>query len=1000
MMRQYEEIKAQYPDVLLFFRLGDFYEMFGEDAQLASRELGIALTGRDAGMPERIPMCGVPHHAVDQYLEKLVQKGYRVAICEQMEDPKSVKGIVKRSIVRVVTSGTMMDAESGEQNQYLAALFEEDGRIGFALCEAALGELYAAQYEGEKGRDQLRDELLRLKPRELLIPVRRGGGTGDGGGAGDGTSGGTRDGAAGEASGGTGDGAESGAAGEAENGARDETGDGAAGGAASGDSWERRFFDALSLREETALTPVALSMFDPAPNLDRIAQLSHDRQNAPPDAGRIASANSAPEDSWWKDWPLALRSAAALLFYLEDTQKMEPRQILSIRLLRSQEDLIIDATTFRNLEIVRGSRTYDKKGSLYELLDETRTAAGSRCLRQWLEKPLTDLGQIEARLDAVEQIKDDWTQRQALRKLMDSVHDLDRLMTRVVYRRALPRELLALKSSLAVLPGIISHVQALNREKPVAEWTAILEETDPLDDLHDLLQIALTDPAPPGLKEPGVIRTGYHAQVDEYRESAKNGRDWMTALETEERKKTGVKSLKIGFNKVFGYYFEVTKSNLALVPDYYQRKQTLAGGERFVSEELIRLENLVLGAEDKLLELEESLYQDLLTQVGLTLPRARRTSRALARLDAFQALGETAVKRRYCRPVMLEQQTQVLRFTDLRHPVVEEILDSPGFVPNDLDMDPDSRLFVITGPNMGGKSTYCRSAALAVIMAQMGSFVPASQARIAIRDRVFARVGASDDLRSGQSTFMVEMNEVAHILRHATPFSLVILDEVGRGTGTYDGMSVAWAVSEYLAGVLGAKTLFATHYLELTQLAEKIPQIKNLSLTVREEGEQIVFLHKILPGAADRSYGVHVARLAGLPGAVIEQAYLILKDLENTGGGKSPAAANRRLIPPPAGDRREEDRREEGTRPAPDQPEPLPAAPDQPAPDQPESLPAEARPGQLSLFGDPPPKSAKASKGKGDVVQMLLSADLMNLTPLEAMNFLFALQQKARNDKI
>jgi DNA mismatch repair protein MutS len=973
MMRQYEEIKAQYPDVLLFFRLGDFYEMFGEDARLASRELGIALTGRDAGMPERIPMCGVPHHAVDQYLEKLVQKGYRVAICEQMEDPKSVKGIVKRGIVRVVTSGTMMDAESGEQSQYLAALFEEDGRFGFAFCEAALGELYAAQYEGDKGRDQLRDELLRLKPRELLVPIRRGSGaggeaageteTGDGTGnaAGNGTKGGAGDRATGETADETGN--------RVTGKTADGTGDAAADGEAPGDSQERMFFDALNLREETALTPVPLSMFDPAPNLDRIAKLSHNRHSVPADS------------SWWEDWPLALRSAAALLLYLEDTQKMEPKQILSIRLPQSQEDLIIDATTFRNLEIVRGGKTYDKKGSLYELLDETRTAAGSRCLRQWLEKPLTDLERIEARLDAVEQIKEDWTRRQALRKLMDSVHDLDRLMTRVVYRRALPRELLALKSSLAVLPEIIGHVQALSREKPAAEWFGILEETDPLDDLHGLLQNALTDPAPPGLKEPGVIRTGYHAQVDEYRESAANGRDWMAALETEERKKTGVKSLKIGFNKVFGYYFEVTKSNLAMVPDYYQRKQTLAGGERFVSEELIRLENLVLGAEDKLLELEESLYQDLLTQVGLTLPRAQRTSRALARLDAFQSLGETAVKRRYCRPVMLEAQAQTLRFTDLRHPVVEEILDSPGFVPNDLDMDPDSRLFIITGPNMGGKSTYCRSAALAVIMAQMGSFVPASQARSAIRDRVFARVGASDDLRSGQSTFMVEMNEVAHILRHATPFSLVILDEVGRGTGTYDGMSVAWAVSEYLTGVLGAKTLFATHYLELTQLAEKIPQIKNLSLTVREEGEQIVFLHKILPGAADRSYGVHVARLAGLPGEVIEQAYLILKDLENPGGGKSPLTANRRLIPPPAGDWREEE-----PRPAPD-----PAAPQ----------PAEARPGQLSLFGDPPPKSAKASKGKGDpVVQMLLSADLMNLTPLEAMNFLFAHPQKARNDKI
>jgi DNA mismatch repair protein MutS len=930
MMRQYEEIKAQYPDALLFFRLGDFYEMFGSDAQLASRELGIALTGRDAGMSERVPMCGVPHHAVDQYLSKLVQKGYRVAICEQMEDPRSVKGIVKRSIVRIVTSGTMMEAGSGDQSHYLAALLEEGGAFGLALCEAALGEFYVAQYAEEKGRDELRDDLLRLKPRELLIPLRQ----------------------------------EDGGGGEART---------------PGDSRERAFFDSLGLREETALTKAPLSVFEQASSLSRLAELS----------GEVPA-----------DFPLALRSAAALLFYLEDTQKMAPKQILSLRLLRSREDLIIDATTFRNLEIVRGNKTQEKKGSLYDLLDETRTAAGARCLRQWLEKPLTGLGQIEARLDAVEQIKENWTQRQTLRKLLDSVHDLDRLMTRVIYRRAAPRELLALKSSLAVLPEIIGCVQALNQAAPAAEWGAILAETDPLGDLYHLLQSALADPPPSGPKEAGVIRSGYHEQVDEYRESAKNGRDWMTALETEERKKTGVKSLKIGFNKVFGYYFEVTKSNLALVPDYFQRKQTLAGGERFVSEELIRLENLVLGAEDKLLELEEALYQDLLTQAGLALPRVQRTSRALARLDALQSLGETAVRRRYCRPAMLERQAQVLEFTDLRHPVVEQILDSPGFVPNDLEMDPDSRLFVITGPNMGGKSTYCRSVALAVIMAQMGSFVPASRARVSVRDRVFARVGASDDLRSGQSTFMVEMNEVAHILRHATAYSLVILDEVGRGTGTYDGMSVAWAVSEYLAGVLGAKTLFATHYLELTRLADKIPHVKNLSLPVREEGEQIVFLHKILPGAADRSYGVHVARLAGMPEEVIEQAYLILRDLENTGGGKASPGPDSCGYMPAIPERREEP--PAVSRSAPDQQESAPAADQRehlsvPA-DQSASQPAETQPGQLTLFAGLTPASDKTSKNRRDpVVQALLSANLLNMTPLEAMNFLFALQHKAKH---
>jgi DNA mismatch repair protein MutS len=445
-----------------------------------------------------------------------------------------------------------------------------------------------------------------------------------------------------------------------------------------------------------------------------------------------------------------------------------------------------------------------------------------------------------------------------------------------------------------------------------------------------------------------VIRSGYSEQVDAYRESAKNGRDWMAALEAEEREKTGIKSLKIGFNKVFGYYFEVTKTHLAAVPAYFQRKQTLAGGERYISEELIRLENLVLGAEDKLQGLEETLYQDLLLDLGQALPRVQRTSRALASLDVFQALGEASVKHRYCRPVMRERQTHTLRFKDLRHPVVEIILEHPGFVPNDLIMDADSNLFIITGPNMGGKSTYCRSVAIAVIMAQIGSFVPASQAEIAIRDRVFARVGASDDLKGGQSTFMVEMNEVAHILRYATPSSLVVLDEVGRGTGTFDGMSVAWAVSEYLVHALGAKALFATHYLELTQLAQRMPQVRNLSLAVREEGDQIVFLHKILPGAADKSYGVHVARLAGLPQEVIDKANLMLKELERSGKSK-----------------------------------PTPTV-----------LPETD---QLSLFTDLIPKPAKIPKGKADpVIHTLMSANLLTMTPLDALNFLFELQQKVK----
>ena len=870
MMKQYFDIKAENPGALVMFRLGDFYEFFGEDAHTASRELDIVLTGRDAGMEERMPMCGVPHHALDQYLSRLVQKGYRVCVCEQLEDPKTVKGLVKRGVIRVVTPGTAMEFNGEEETVLIASLlYGGEVRWGLAMCEVSTGQLRIAEFVGSDSLAELTGEVLRQKPKEILIsendylilagPIR---------------------------------------------------------------TWTDEE------EEESIVTLLPGSAFDRKASLTLLEKQF--------------------ENPLWLDYPLAGDCAGAILGYLESTQKASPAQIKEIELEEPGSRLVMDATTFRNLEITRNLRTFDKKGSLLDLLDKTRTAFGARLLRSWLEKPLVNQADIEARLDAVECLYHAWSPRQELRKHLRELYDMERLMTRVVYRRATPRELLALRQSFAALPGIrravgeiigVSAVSAVSADSagsadsrdflaPASpafsggsidptdpadpsgitepgepggssanhsELLRIYRELDDLGDLHEKLCSALEEDIPNNWKEGGFIRAGYHAEADEYRHNAQNGRTWMLELEQGEREKTGIKSLKVGYNKVFGYYFDVTKSNLSSVPDYFQRKQTLASGERFVTEELIRLEGLVLGAEEKMVALELELYQELLVFLAASLSRVQGTSAALARLDVFQSLAETAAIGQYSRPRLMPADSRTIRIKDLRHPVVEQILDRNRFVPNDLAMDEHTSLFIITGPNMGGKSTYCRSVALAFVMAQTGSFVPAAQAELPIRDRLFARVGASDDLRGGQSTFMMEMNEVAHILRHATEHSFVVLDEVGRGTGTYDGLSVAWAVSQYLVSRIKAKTLFATHYLELTGLEEQSGEVRNLSIVVEEEGERIVFLHKILPGSANKSYGIHVARLAGLPEEVIQGARAKLSSLENEGARIGGAAHNTQL---------------------------------------------------------------------------------------------------------
>lgn len=798
MMRQYNEIKKQYPNAILFFRLGDFYEMFGEDAQVASRELEITLTGRDAGMKERIPMCGVPYHAAESHIARLIQKGYKVAVCEQVEDPRTAKGIVKREVVRVITPGTVLDSQLLEKqtSTYLTALCYQNYAWGLSVCDVSTGEFWIAEFNGISELQNLKDELSRLNATELLLPTN------------------------------------------------------------------------LQVNE----------LFPPMeqPVLTYLAEEFFSYRQAEQTILRHFKVNSL-EALGCRDFRAAVSSAGAVLNYLQDTQKLPPQQIKTLKLYSPDNTMVLDQTTMRNLELVRTNRFNEKKGSLLDILDKTKTALGGRLLRQWLERPLCDLAVLNKRQMAVEVLCKYWTERQELRAALDEVYDLERIMTRVLYQRAMPKELISLKNSLAVLPALQQTLLNLEGSQYIAELS---ESLDTLEDICSLLEKAVVDDPPYNLKDGGVIKAGYSQEVDRLRAVKKDGREWIAQLESREREKTGIKSLKVGFNRVFGYYLEVTKANLALVPEYYQRKQTLANGERYVTEELLSLESQVVGAEEKLLALEETLYLELLLQLGERAGRVQHTSKVLAQLDVLQSLAEVAVQNNYVKPTLYPQDENRLHFINLRHPVVEKASQQQSYVPNNLEMGSETELFIVTGPNMAGKSTYCRSVALAVIMAQIGSFVPAERAELALRDRVFARIGASDDLASGHSTYMVEMNEVANILNQASSGSLVILDEVGRGTSTYDGLSMAWAVSEYLIKNIHAKTLFATHYHELTQLEQLYSAVSNISVAVKEKGEEIIFLYKIIAGAADKSYGIQVGRLAGLPETVIRRAKEVLNALE------------------------------------------------------------------------------------------------------------------------
>ena len=793
MMQQYLRIHDQYADCLLLFRLGDFYELFFEDAKTASRELELTLTGKDCGLEERAPMCGVPYHSVNTYIEKLISKGYKVAICEQMEDPALAKGLVERDVVRVITAGTVTDPTMLEDkaNNYLMCIFLDGKKTGIAYTDVSTGEFYVMEPE----MNLLRAQIARVNPMEVICndPPQL----------------------------------------------TAITGDHVRGLSGQPQTWFQRRNAEEMLCDHfhlTQLTSLGLT----------------DRKEAACAAG-------------------------ALLRYLHETQKNSLEHIRTLRFAENGKTMLLDQNTRRNLELTESLRGDRRKGTLLGLLDKTSTAMGGRLLRSWVEQPLLDQKEINQRLDAVAELVSDRILGMTLSEELEGVYDLERLMNKVAYRNVNARDCLALCASLKRIPGL----RKLLENASCSELVRIREELDPLDDMTDLLERAIHPDAPVVITEGGIIREGYSAILDEYREAQTNGKQWILDLEAKEREDTGIRNLRIQYNKVFGYYIEVTKSFLHLVPERYIRKQTLTNAERYMTPELKEVEQKIIGAQEQSVRLELQLFTEIRDSIAERIGSIQQTAFAVKKLDAYQSLSRIASENHYVRPVMTEDGS--LSITEGRHPVVEQNMKDGEFIPNDTVLDCDeNRMMIITGPNMAGKSTYMRQVALICLMVQIGSFVPAKEACLPVCDRIFTRVGASDDLASGQSTFMVEMSETAHILRNATRNSLIILDEIGRGTSTFDGLSIAWAVVEYIADKerIGAKTLFATHYHELSELEGHLEGVKNFCISVKEHGEDVIFLRKIVRGGADKSFGVHVARLAGVPHPVIVRAHEIQARLE------------------------------------------------------------------------------------------------------------------------
>ena len=873
MMQKYLETKQEYPDCILFYRLGDFYEMFFEDAKTASKELEITLTGKNCGLEERAPMCGVPFHAVEGYLNKLVSKGYKVAICEQVEDPKMAKGLVKREVVRIVTPGTNLDAQALDEtkNNYIMCIVCIADRYGVSIADVTTGDYYVTELDTER---KLLDEIYKFTPSEIIC-----------------------------------------------NEAFYMTG---------------MDFEELRYRLDTAIYSLDSWYFSDETAKNTL--LAH---------FKVADVQGLGLE----DYESGTVAAGALLKYLYETQKNNLGNMTALKLYSTGRYMIIDSSTRRNLELVETLREKQKRGSLLWVLDKTKAAMGARMLRGFVEQPLIDKQEIERRLDAIETLKDNAMTREEIREYLNPIYDLERLIGRVTYQTANPRDLIAFKSSLEMLP----FLKKLLDEFDASLLHDIQEDLDPLEDIFALIDSSIAEEPPISIRDGGILKEGYDEEIDKLRQAKTEGKGWLMELEAKEREKTGIKNLRIKFNKVFGYYLEVTNSNRDMVPDYYIRKQTLTNAERYITADLKELEDIILGAEDKLVSLEYEIFRDIRDKIAGEVLRIQKTAKAVAGLDVLSALALVAERNNYCRPSINEKG--VIDIKNGRHPVVENMINNDMFIANDTYLDnKKQRISIITGPNMAGKSTYMRQTALIVLMAQIGSFVPAESAKVGIVDRIFTRVGASDDLASGQSTFMVEMTEVANILRNATHNSLLVLDEIGRGTSTFDGLSIAWAVVEHISNpkLLGAKTLFATHYHELTELEGKLDNVNNYCIAVKEKGDDIVFLRKIVPGGADKSYGIQVAKIAGVPDSVIARAKVIAEELsahdiaEFTGKiavEGSPAKKKAKKLD-------------------------------------------EVDLTQMSLFD---------TVKDDDIIKELQELDLGNLTPIDALNKLYQLQNKLKN---
>ena len=803
MMQRYLETKEQYKDCILFYRLGDFYEMFFDDAITAARELEITLTGKDCGQEERAPMAGVPHHAAEMYISRLIAKGYKVAICEQLEDPKNAKGIVKRGVIRVVTPGTIVESNMLEErkNNYIMSIFKSGIYFGISVCDISTGEFYAAEIKDNNNFPQLLDEIARYTPSELVINSNL------------------------------------------------------------ADCTEE--MSKIRERFSTYITRFQDKFFDSKPDIIKL------RFN-------LVDTNQKPIENI-EERSFAVASINALIEYIEQTQMTSLDHINKITIYQISKYMSLDMNARRNLEITEKMRDKSKKGTLLWVLDKTSTSMGGRHLRRWLNDPLIDTLEINRRLEAVKELKENIMLRGDVIDNLKKVYDIERLAGKMAYGNANARDMITLKNSLARLPEVKTVLQTT--ESPMLK--NIYENLDELQDIYELIEKSIVDDPPMTVKDGGIIKMGYDEEVDKLKTATTEGKNWIIQLEAEEKEKTGIKNLKVGFNKVFGYFIEVTKSNLEQVPERYIRKQTLTNAERYITEELKNLENQILGAEEKVVNLEYDLFTKIREEIAKNVIRLQKTATMVSTLDVLASFAQVAEDMNYCMPQV--DNSGIIDIKGGRHPVIEKMLGAGEFVENDTYLDKDeNRLSIITGPNMAGKSTYMRQVALITLMAQVGSFVPAEEAKIGVVDKIFTRVGASDDLSMGKSNFMLERMEVATILKEATPNSLVILDEIGRGTSTYDGLSIAWAVAEYIANKekCGAKTLFATHYHELTELEEKIEGVKNYSIAVKEKGEDIIFLRKIVRGGTDESYGIHVARLAGVPKLVTEEANKILKSLE------------------------------------------------------------------------------------------------------------------------